>query len=46
MLHNGREHERRRRRWRRCTRWMEVSPRGKAVGKEVASLTAKGAERP
>ncbi|MGR4871037.1 ABC transporter substrate-binding protein [Variovorax sp. LARHSF232] len=24
-------------------RWMELSPRGKAVGKEVASLTAKGA---
>ena len=24
------------------TRWMELSPRGKAVGKEVASLTAKG----
>ena len=23
-------------------RWMELSPRGKAVGKEVASLTAKG----
>lgn len=24
-------------------RWMELNPRGKAVGKEVASLTAKGA---
>jgi peptide/nickel transport system substrate-binding protein len=24
------------------TRWMELAPRGKAVGKEVASLTAKG----
>lgn len=24
-------------------RWMELSPRGKSVGKEVASLTAKGA---
>ena len=41
MLHNGRELNAEDA-VASLNRWMELSPRGKAVGKEVASLTTKG----